>query len=179
MQPIWSSGSPSTSKRARGAEPPRRLVCKAWSSCRALWKSREEPREVRLVAGYLLKRLLVRQESLAAHPHQILLYPLHGCLGPDDVEPSPFGGGLDQLRLVLLGHRSYGKDTLPNEGCGPTVPLGRVLQAGPVGDLFGQPHVFGFHILVCLPPNQVEDTGCIRTRESLGVGQLGNRLITR
>jgi hypothetical protein len=45
----------------------------------------KQSREVGLVSGYLLQGLLVRQQTLAAHPRQVLLYPLGGRLGADDV----------------------------------------------------------------------------------------------
>jgi hypothetical protein len=45
----------------------------------------EEPGEVGLVARDLLQGLIVWEEPLTTHPCQILLYPLGGRLGADNV----------------------------------------------------------------------------------------------
>src|SRR5215204_6612585 len=45
----------------------------------------EEPGEVGLIARDLLQGLIVWEEPLTTHPCQILLYPLGGRLGADNV----------------------------------------------------------------------------------------------
>ena len=49
-------------------------------------------------------------------------------------------------------------------------------EAGPLRNLFGQVHLFCFYLFIHLPPNEVENAGCVGTGKALLVWQLGEPL---
>jgi hypothetical protein len=61
---------------------------------------------VGLVAGYLLKGLLIRQEQLPAHVLKVLRYLFSFVLRSQDIPAGFFGGGLKELFSVFADMES-------------------------------------------------------------------------
>jgi hypothetical protein len=80
-----------------------------------------------------------------------------------DVPSAPFtlaatGHRGSRFAIILPGNRNYGRDAFPHQGYGSTFPFVDVtLQASPVGNLFGQAYLVGFHFFVCPSPNEMEE----------------------